>query len=193
MNPKEDEVRVFFAIELPDTVKAFLRQISAELKQCGGDVRWVNPSGMHLTLKFLGEIRADLLHDLERETRPVFDSQKASVHRLAGLGVFPDFRKPRVVWVGCTDESKVLPPLVAKLEEALSRLGFPKEKRPFRPHLTMGRIRSNRGISGLVDGIRERADIAGPSFTSDQAVLFRSILKPSGAEYSPLLRFDFSG
>jgi 2'-5' RNA ligase len=193
MPQTDDEIRVFFAIELPESIKLFLRKISTEFKQCGGDVKWVNPGGIHLTIKFLGEIRSDLLPQIEQEVRPIFASQKVSSHTLANLGVFPDLRRPRVVWVGCTDDSRALSPLALKLEDSLERLGFPKEKRTFRPHLTLGRIRSNKDISRLVDGIRERVDIAGPSFTADKAVLFQSVLKPSGAEYFPLLNFGFSG
>ncbi|MBI5249414.1 MAG: RNA 2',3'-cyclic phosphodiesterase [Desulfomonile tiedjei] len=193
MPEKNDEVRVFFAIELPETIKLFLKQIATDLKKHGGDVRWVNPAGVHLTLKFLGEIRSDLLKAIEDEVRPIFAYQKLSAHRVAKLGVFPDLRKPRVVWVGCSDDSGALVPLVSKLEDSLATLGFPKEKRPFRAHLTLGRVRSSKGISGLTDVIQESADISGPSFVVDHAILFRSILKPSGAEYSPLFRFDFSG
>jgi 2'-5' RNA ligase len=192
MPQKDDEIRVFFAIELPEEIKLFLKQSSAELRQYGGDVRWVNPAGMHLTIKFLGEIRSDLVQIIEQEVRPVFTSQKPSVHHLARVGVFPDLKRPRVVWVGCSDDSAALVPLVSRLEEALVRLGFPKEKRAFQPHLTLGRIRSNKGISGLVEGVRERMEISGPKFSADHAVLFQSVLKPSGAEYSRLLTFQFS-
>ncbi len=81
--------------------------------------------------------------------------------------------------------------MASKLEESLESLGFPREKRGFKPHLTLGRVRSNKGVSGLAEGIRHKMEISGPSFVADHAVLFRSILKPSGAEYSPLLKFDF--
>lgn len=185
------QIRVFFAIELPDPVKSFLKELSTELRLFGGDVKWVNPMGMHLTLKFLGEIRTDLLPAIEQQVRPIFAGQKASVHHVSRLGAFPDLRKPRVVWVGCTDDAGALAPMASKLEESLEPLGFPREKRGFKAHLTLGRVRSSKGVTGLVEGIRHKMEIAGPSFVADHAVLFQSILKPSGAEYSPLLKFDF--
>lgn len=192
MSESSQIVRVFFAVELPDTVKSFLKRVVQELKQCGGDVKWTNPAGMHLTLKFIGEITADRLTQIEQVARPVCRGQTASVHRVSQIGVFPDFRRPRVIWAGCSDESSNLSNLANRLEDALEPLGFAKEKRAFKPHLTLGRLRSNKGLGNLVEGIRDRMDVAGPSFTSDHAILFRSVLKPSGAEYSELFRFDFT-
>jgi len=193
MVQNENKIRVFLAIELPEEIKRFLKQISGELKECGADVGWVKPAGMHLTLKFLGQIRVDLVREIERKVSPIFAAQGKSNHTISGVGAFPDLRRPRVVWVGCSDDNGSLPPLVAKLEESLAGLGFSKEKRSFRPHLTLGRVRSNSGIASLIDGIRAKADVSGPAFTADHAILFRSVLKPTGAEYAPLVRFDFLG
>lgn len=184
-------VRVFFAVELPEKVKSFLKSVAQELRQCGGDVKWTNPAGIHLTLKFIGEITVDRLNQIEQAARKICREQAVSVHKVSQIGVFPDFRRPRVIWAGCSDESSNLSNLATGLEDALEPLGFAKEKRAFKPHLTLGRVRSNKGLANLVEGIRDRTDVAGPSFTADHVILFRSVLKPSGAEYSELFRFDF--
>ncbi len=186
-----DEVRVFIAIELPDTVKSFLESTSDELKKCRGPVMWVRPEGIHLTLKFLGSTRTDLLPLIQEAAQPLFNEQ-GSIHlQVLGLGAFPDLRRPRVVWAGLSDSAGVLPPLVNRLESLLEPLGFAKEKRPFNPHLTLGRFKSSERSSNLIEAIRHKMNIAGPSFVADHVVLFQSILKPSGAEYIQLFRFDF--
>jgi RNA 2',3'-cyclic 3'-phosphodiesterase len=80
---------------------------------------------------------------------------------------------------------------VAKVEAVLEPMGFPRESRPFSPHLTLGRVRSNSGIDGLVDAVKSRRDIAGPGFVVCRAILFESVLKPAGAEYTRLCAYDF--
>jgi RNA 2',3'-cyclic 3'-phosphodiesterase len=185
------EVRAFIAIELPDSVKSFLKQISAELKLCGGNVKWVRPESIHLTLKFLGSVSTNLLPRIQEAASPLFRDQKPTRLQVSGLGAFPGLRKPRVVWAGLEDPAGVLIPLAGRLETALEPLGFQKENRPFNPHLTLGRFKSNERSAELIETIRQKMDIAGPSFVADHAVLFESILKPSGAEYIELFRFDY--
>jgi len=186
-----EEVRAFIAIELPEAVKTFLETISAELKRCGGPVKWVRPEGIHLTLKFLGSVRSDLLPRIEKVALTLFKDQKPTQLQVSGLGAFPGLKRPRVVWAGLQDPAGVLPPLLAHLEGALEPLGFAKEKRPFNPHLTLGRFKSDGKSSELIEAIRQKMDIEGPSFVADHAVLFQSVLKPSGAEYLQIFRFDY--
>lgn len=187
------EVRAFIAVELPDEVRSFLRAIVTDLKKTGADVKWTRPEGTHLTLKFLGNVPTDLIPKLEKELSPVFSAQKSVSLRVDGLGAFPGLRKPRVIWAGLHDPDGGLVPLAQRVEEILLPFGFGPEKRPFTPHLTLGRVRSNRRLADLVEEVRQNMDAAGPSFTSDQAILFQSILKPTGAEYLPLAVFPFSG
>lgn len=185
------EVRAFIAIELPEPVRSFIREISAKLKLCGGNVKWVRPEGIHLTLKFLGSVSTDLVPRIQEAALPLFREEEPTRLRVSGLGAFPGLRKPRVVWAGLEDPAEVLTPLVERLEAALEPLGFPKENRPFNPHLTLGRFKSNERSSELIEAIRQEMDIEGPSFVVDHAVLFESVLKPSGAEYFQLFRFDY--
>ena len=185
------EVRAFIAIELPEAVKSFLLKISAELKLCGGHVKWVRPEGMHLTLKFLGSVPRDLLPRIQEAALPLFKEQKPTQLHVSSIGAFPDLRRPRVVWAGLEDPAGVLSLLVNRMETVLEPLGFPKEKRPFNPHLTLGRFKSNEKSSELIETIRQKMDIVGPSFVADHAILFESVLKPSGAEYFQLFRFDY--
>lgn len=190
-NEESGEIRSFVAIDLPDDVRAFLHKISSDLRKAGGDVKWVRAESIHLTLKFLGAVRREIMPDLETEIAAALHDQIAFELRVTGLGAFPNLRNPRVVWAGLEDRSNSLAPAVTRLEERLESLGFPKEKRPFSPHLTLGRFRSSKGSGELIETLRQSVNLSGPRFIADHAVLFRSVLKPSGAEYTPLGRFDF--
>lgn len=187
------DVRAFIAIELPEEVKAFLADTSSLLQKSGADVKWVKPEGMHLTLKFLGNVRTELIESIEHAARLVFAPQRPIPLGIKNLGTFPTLKRPRVVWAGCEDARNRLPPLVATLEDALLSMGFAKEKRAFNPHLTLGRVRSNEGLSSLVAAVRETMDLTGPGFVAVDAVLFESILSPSGAQYREICRFECSG
>ncbi len=189
----EEHVRAFLAIEIPGEVISFLSDLTTALKATRAHVRWVRPEGIHLTLKFLGAIQTDLIPTLDRRLGPVFSESAPTRLEVRGLGCFPHLRRPRIIWAGLEDRAGLLVPLVGLLEDHLADLGFKKERRPFSPHLTLGRVKPGKNISDLVEEVRNRMDVVGPSFTADRAILFRSILKPSGAEYVQLRRFDFSG
>ncbi|MCX5863117.1 MAG: RNA 2',3'-cyclic phosphodiesterase [Desulfomonile sp.] len=191
MGFKNNEIRTFVAIELSDSVKVFLGEISTELKKTGGDVKWVTPDNIHLTLKFLGNVGLDAITLIQSELVKMFSGQEPFELQVRGVGVFPSLRKPRVIWVGVHDKLDKLHPLAERLETSLAPLGFKSEPRPFRAHLTLGRLRSSETIKGLVEAIRKSETILGPIFSADHAVLFKSELKPNGAEYYPLCRFDF--
>ncbi len=182
-------VRAFVAIEIPETAKSFLKDIGSDLKSIAADVKWVRPEGMHLTLKFLGDIQTNRIPVFERDLRPAFSEFHSFEIRIAGMGAFPNMRRPRVIWVGIEDPSSILAPMAQRVEDVFLAHGFKKEKRGFSPHLTLGRVRSDRGQYELVEAVRQRMDIAGPSFFVDSAVLFQSILRPTGAEYRPLCHF----
>lgn len=191
MTRDDSEIRSFIAIELPEETKEFLKKISADLQSVRADVSWVKPHGMHLTLKFLGSVKRVLLSRIEQRVAPLFGRQRICEFQISKVGTFPNLLKPRVIWAGVNDESSVLAPLVSDLEDLLEPLGFAKEKRPFNPHLTLGRVRSSNRVKDLAEAIRQKTNLSGPKFIADSAVLFQSTLKPSGAEYNELARFRF--
>lgn len=193
MPRSSERIRGFIAVELPRAVKEFLADTASDLKKCRADVKWVRPEAMHLTVKFLGDVRGDLIPAIEDELKRVLTHQSAMHMQVTGLGAFPGLNKPRVIWAGLKDTSGRLAPLAADVEKALEPLGFEAEKRPFSPHLTLGRVRSNSGLRDLVDTVRQRMDTAGPKFVADRVIFFESVLKPSAAEYFPLCSFDLPG
>jgi RNA 2',3'-cyclic 3'-phosphodiesterase len=187
----DTEIRAFIAIEAPDAIKDFLTSVSEKLSGFRENIGWVKPHAMHLTLKFLGQVGTDMIPRIELEAGPVFAEQRSFQIGAHGVGAFPNLFRPRVIRAGCVDKENQLGPLVARLEHALEPLGFEREKRPFSPHFTLGRVRSQVRSKELFDAIKEREDLAGPSFVASRATLFQSKLQRSGAEYISLARFDF--
>lgn len=191
-------IRSFVAVELDEEVKQRLAEIQRQLKTMtpGGVVRWVQPDSIHVTLKFLGDVPEEriraIVAALERECAPV----APLAFTVAGAGCFPNARRPNVVWIGVEDPDGQLAALQQAVERALNPLGYPPEGRPFKPHLTLGRV--NRSVSDAdlrkvgerVSGLRVahlgQVQVA-------EIVLMRSDLSPAGARYTPLARIPLSG
>lgn len=153
-----------------------------------GDVRWINRESLHLTLKFLGQVDEAKLEAIQAAVHDAVAPVPRFTISCRGLGVFPDIRRPRVIWAGL--EGAALATLAGAAEAALAPLGFPREAREFRPHLTIGRWREGaRGGDALRSELeRWRHHDFGASAV-DEAVLFQSVLKRGGAEYTPLKIF----
>ena len=184
-------LRLFLALDLPPQVRSSLEEAQRKLKRTGADVRWTRIPSIHLTVKFLGQVEAGRVEEIRRTLEPVARACPELDLRPAGAGVFPGPRNPRVVWIGLRGDLEGLAGLAREVDQALTGLGFPAEKRPFRPHLTLGRVRSGRNKAGLIEGILGLADFKGPEFRARELILFRSELKPSGAVYTPLERIPF--
>jgi 2'-5' RNA ligase len=182
-------MRTFIAIDIPDALRSEMNKIIGELKKCGADVRWVKVSSIHLTMKFLGEIPEEVVEKIIKKIEadvPGFDALKI---RLAELGGFPNLNRPRVIWLGAMGIGEGLKVLHKEIEKSLQSLGFAPENRDFKPHLTLGRVKSPRGLSNLTKMVRDRAAIELGEFTADSYYLFQSILKPTGAEYRKVHQF----
>ena len=151
-----DLVRSFIAIEIPESVKNELKNIQDSLNRGGFDIKFVEPSNIHLTLKFLGLVDVATLENIKRALSVLASKYSEFSSHLKGVGVFPDIRRPRVIWVDINkNEDKILE-IYGDLESALYDLGFEKVDRPFKTHLTIGRMRSLKNIDKLqtiLDGI----------------------------------------
>ncbi len=186
----QEQVRAFLALELPNQALKFLDEILAVLKQSRADVRWTRSGSIHITMKFLGNIEVSRISDVERAIDPVVRSQAPFATSISGLGVFPNLRHPRVIWAGFDDSLGHLEKMAGLIDRELENLGFERETRPYSPHLTLGRTKTDEGQDRLVDLIRN-LECKGPSFDVDRATLFQSILSPNGPRYSPISIFDF--
>ena len=182
-------MRTFIALELPDDVRTVLAAAQQELQAAQADVSWTRPESLHLTLKFLGEIEAGQVGAVsEACARSVAGSGpfKLSVR---DVGMLPNAKQPRVFYAGLRGETETLMQVQARLEGALAALGFAKESRAFRPHITLGRVKSARNLRELV-ACATRLRLATDEFEVVEIVLMQSELRPAGARYSPLARFN---
>ncbi len=182
-------MRSFIAIDLPERVKSAISELQQELKKCKADIRWVKPDNIHLTLKFLGDTDEKILDRIVEATKAVCSGYSGFNLEIKSVGVFPDMRAPRVLWVGISDNDS-LSGLQKSIEDGLAKLWFTPEKRRFRPHLTLGRFRSSSGKEGLYDKIEEHKNLSLGSMEVESLFLIKSELTPSGAEYTKIAGID---
>lgn len=184
-----DTVRTFVAIELTPQLLRRLGALQDRLRQDvpAGLVRWVRPEGIHLTLKFLGEVPAGRVDEIATAMRDACAGHKPFSFSIAGLGCFPGFRRPRVIWVGVDEPGGVLNALQRDVEEAMQGLGFAPERRPFSPHLTLGRVkgRAPAAVRALGEYVA-RAEVKVGEMKASEVSLMRSDLRPGGAVYTRL-------
>ncbi len=177
------QIRAFFAIELGADARRVAAAVAQRLQQDpGGDgVRWVRPEALHVTLRFLGEIEASAAAPLARRASEELATLRPFALQLGPAELFPSPRRPRVVALGLEPTAPLLE-LAAALERAVVAEGFPPEERPFRAHLTLGRVKE-RSFPSVAALALPAAELA-----VEQAVLFRSELSSAGSLYLPLER-----
>ena len=190
-----EKIRTFIAIELDESVKDGLTKLQKRLEGQAprGSVRWVRPEGIHLTLKFLGDVPADQIEEITRALQKGCEGFAPFSLSCGGLGCFPNLKRPRVVWTGIQEETGTLAQLQRAIEEHVAPLGYPTEKRKFSPHLTLGRVQK-RVSSG---DLRRLGELVGASETGTlgqmevrSVNLMRSDLRPSGAVYTRLAEVE---
>jgi 2'-5' RNA ligase len=185
-------IRAFVAIKIDPVVAQRISEIQSKLDKTLGGIRWVRPENLHLTLKFLGQVDDDKVTTIADSLERALHSMPRFSVSCSGLGVFPDIRRAKVLWVGL--EGKPLISLAAMVEDALAPLGFAREKREFKPHLTIGRWRDS---AGRPDALRRELESGQKqdfgSSRMNEVILFQSVLKPTGAVYTPLKVFTLAG
>ena len=179
-------VRAFIAFPLPPEVIAHIRQIQAGIRAHDFPLRWVRPENIHLTLKFLGDTEQSAIGEIAGAMAETVRDTEPLTLEARGLGVFPGVRKPRVLWAGLAGETEALIRLQGRLADKLADLGFPRESRPFRAHLTLARTKGRTEARRLVQAMSEFGALASPPFATDEMVLYRSDLRPAGAVYTRL-------
>jgi 2'-5' RNA ligase len=186
MGRNSNMIRTFIAIDLPETVKKDLETLQRSLMTSTKGIRWVDPKGVHLTLKFLGDVELDRISQIESVIADVSTQHKPFKLIPQGCGVFPSWKAIRVVWVGLEGDLEPLKTLYTTLEENLERIGFPKEERQFTPHLTIGRTKGISRDEKLAQTLAKFITFRSSPFTVEEIVLFKSTLTPSGAIYQRL-------
>lgn len=185
-----ETVRAFIAIELPDSVKAALSGLQERLRSGGpSPVKWVEPDGVHLTLKFLGNVATSAIPNIERAIAESAQRYHPFRLSLGRSGAFPNLRAPRVVWVGIEGDTATLASLQEAVERGVLPLGFEKERRVFSAHLTLGRVR-DRASAADTRRLGEVLASASPtdpvSFDVSSVSLMRSTLTRERAIYDRL-------
>lgn len=187
-------MRLFVALELPPAVRAALGEVSSRLRPrpaaAGRGLRWTDPAGIHLTLKFIGEIEAAAVEAIRGALAGIRAENPVEV-AFRGLGWFPNARHPRVLWAG-VEAGSALAELAGEIERVLEPLGIARETRKFEPHLTLARIKSEEGLDELR---REAERLGAPEFgraAYSEFDLMESRLRPQGAVYTRVERFPFA-
>lgn len=183
-------MRTFIAIDFEEEIKKKLYFLLLELDKVSQNIKWVKKEGMHLTLKFLGEIEEEKIPKIEAVLNAISKMCSPFPLRLKGTGTFPPGKKnPRVIWIGI-EGGQTLKELQAQLEEELEKLDFPREKREFHPHLTLGRVKIQSHLGGVLSQLEREKETTFGEMKVNKITFFQSILKPTGAEYKVLSEFE---
>ncbi len=183
-------MRLFIAIEISSEVRQNLCSVMNDLRQVWTGVRFVRPEGIHLTLKFLGEVTEE---KTERITTALNDVSRSHIPfrvEVRSLGRFPERGRPRVVWSGVREETGILPVLADQIEMAMEKIGFEKEKRGFKAHITLGRVKGGGGEDRGLRLLEENSERIFGSYEVDRFHLIKSTLLPDGARYEKLRTFE---
>jgi len=190
----EKKIRSFLAIDPPEEVLRGIGAIQSRLRKLvEGDIRWVRPEGIHLTLKFFGDIFAADVANIATVVEKAAERERSFSLAIGGAGAFPDPHRPRVLWLGMNGDVERFLVFQKGLDQALLQIGFPREERPFRPHLTLGRIKTSKGLIGLARALEKGEEYSAGRFIAAGLSLMQSELTPRGAIYTKLKWFPFAG
>jgi 2'-5' RNA ligase len=178
-------VRTFIAFDTPDPIKTDISKIQATLKECRADVRWESEKKFHVTIKFLGNAEEKILPNLISTIKNIAEKYHEFSIIYQKIGAFPDKKRPRVLWIGCTNADEQLFHMKEQLDQALKGYGFEIEERRFHPHVTLGRIKSQSGLKNLIQTL-ENVTFEPRQVSIRDILVVKSELKPSGSEYSTL-------
>jgi 2'-5' RNA ligase len=189
-------MRLFIAIDLSDTVRKHLSEQINQLTRLLGDdsIRWVKVSNIHLTLKFLGETSEDKVNGIKHTLQDIASQFSPFDMQIGEFGCFPNLRKPRVFWIGVHEPTGILKQLHRAIETDLEKLGFNKEGRPFTAHLTVGRLKKRIASSEMRTLTKRLESVQIGELRTEivkEICLIRSVLRPTGAEYTQLGIFRF--
>ena len=187
-------LRLFLAIDIPPRAREIVTTVQNRFKTLGFKISLVRPGNIHLTLKFLGDTPLEQVANIKKSVSEAVDSISVFKVALDGVGVFPNFKKPRVLWIGLKDPHKHLKVLQENIDSKMMQLGFPREGKKFDPHLTLARIKHGQGkIKKRFEGLKQEVEsvplIDSEFFQVDSVKLIQSELTPKGSIYTILEKF----
>lgn len=182
-----ETARCFIAVDIDYAIRRELASLQRRLQRTHADVKWVKPDSIHLTLAFLGNVPIDRIRPLESALDRALCGQDRFPLVFTGTGSFGKPRHPRVIWAGI----KNCPSLIAlqhKVVASLQETNVAFDGRPFSPHLTIGRVKTSKHAAGLIEALEQEQKTEFGCVEIAEALLIKSVLTPSGAEYSVLHR-----
>jgi 2'-5' RNA ligase len=180
-----DLARIFIATEVSDRIIKEITDIQDRLKDNGDRVSWIKPGNIHLTLRFLGDIEKNRIEDIHRAMLQSVSEMDPLNISVRGIGVFPNLKNPRVIWLGVMDVEK-LNIICKALERELCMAGFEKEARNFHPHITFGRVKYLSNKKAFKESVENLKGVELGNLIIKRILLFKSELKPSGAIHTRL-------
>lgn len=184
-------MRLFVALDLPDQVRHAITDLIAKLQPKSRTARWIKPENLHITLKFIGHIGNEKLSPIQTALSSIHTTQPVELH-FRGMGFFPNEHHPRAFWCGIA-ASPNLAELAANIDGALMPHGIETETRPFTPHLTLARFKSDEGIREVVQAATDMKSTDFGAATETNFHLYESLLKSTGAQYNRVASFSFVG
>ena len=178
------QIRSFIAIEIPEDIRNQIADVQEILKKEPERISWTKAANMHLTLKFLGDVEQNLIPDIGKTLNEISQTVKSFTFRINGLGAFPNLKRARVLWIGIENPGSELEDIAKKIEDSLIQFGFSKENRKFKPHLTLGRVKSQ--LSADFINKFNKISFEGGVVLVREIKLIKSDLKPTGAVYTPI-------
>jgi 2'-5' RNA ligase len=180
-------MRTFIAIEIPSEIKSALAALQTELRRAGADVNWTKPENLHLTLNFLGEVDEKRIVEVEKACVLSAAEFHPFTLSLNDTGVFPNERQPRVLWAGLSGDVGNVVEMHRRLDERLAMIGFKRDEKKVHPHLTIGRLKSNKKTRELI-ALADAYQLPSLSFVVTEIVLMKSELHPAGSKYTPMAK-----
>ena len=194
MSDEANNIRAFLAIEPAEDILQAVSRLQEKIKlEVSGRMSWTKPQGQHLTLKFFGDVSADDIKNICSAVEKRLATASSLILKIEKLGVFPDIKRPRVLWLGMNGDVEKLAVLQSNLEKDFEKIDFPREDRPFKAHLTLARIKDPRDINGMSEALKKHSGFKAGEFTCKELILFQSNLTPQGAIYTKLAGFAFGG
>ena len=180
-------MRLFVALDIPGEIRGQMAEYEEHVRQYAPEARWARVEGLHVTLKFLGEVNESRLPEIKAVLNVVKDPPfEVAFH---GIGFFPNARSARVFWIG-VQASDALPQLARAIDEKLEKQGFTREQRPYSPHLTLARAGAPGSLRGLAPLLEHEAAPQFGTMTAHEFFLFQSHLGKGGSKYTKLERFS---
>ncbi|HET6572661.1 MAG TPA: RNA 2',3'-cyclic phosphodiesterase [Fimbriiglobus sp.] len=186
--------RTFIGVAVSDEVRRSAAVLQQALARTGADVNWVPAANLHVTLLFLGEVDDRELHAVSRAMADTAAGEPPFALSVQGVGAFPNLRRPKIVWAGLADGAAELVRLHGLLEGPLLELGaYRREDRPYTPHLTLGRVKSEADGQALAPALAKQSGWSGGRTTVGEVVLFASDMRREGPVYTVLARGRLAG